>query len=403
MGESLAEKRAFDLPRTVIALGITSLLTDVGTEMIFPLLPLFLTDVLGAGPAFLGLMEGAADGVASFLKLGSGYLADRRSRRTPMVLFGYGLASLVRPLVALAVAPWQVLAIRLADRLGKGIRTSPRDALLADSVEPRSAGRAFGFHRAMDHAGAVLGPAVAALLLTGHVPLRWVFALALIPGLLAMMTLIAAVKEPGKAADSGSDSPGRPKPSKLRTPRPLFSFLGILLLFSLGNSSDAFLLLRARELGLAAAALPVLWSLLHVSKMVSSLGGGVLSDRLGRERLIIAGWVIYAAVYFGLAWAKGPLAVWGLFVVYGIYHGLTEPAEKALVNDLARQGGRGRAFGYYNFVIGISAVPAGLLTGWLWQKYSPATALTAGAALAAVSCLLLIVWRAFRSHDLQTE
>jgi len=374
------------LPAAVIALGVTSFFTDVGTEMIFPLLPVFLAS-LGASPTFLGLIEGLADAVASLLKLLSGYAADRLRRRKPLVLFGYGVASIARPLVALATSPWHVLAVRVTDRIGKGVRASPRDALIAASVPREEAGRAFGFHNAMDHAGAVAGPLVATGLLALGWPLRSVFWVAAIPGLAATLT-VATVREPPMTARSAQAA------SQLPTPFPsaVRSYFAILLLFSLGNSSDAFLLLRAKDLGVAVPAIPLLWAVFHVAKLVSSYLGGGWSDRIARPKLITLGWLIYAATYFAFGVATKAWQAWALFVVYGTYYGLTEPVEKALVKDLVPSEAQGRAYGVYNFIIGVSAVPAGLLTGWLWQARGASIALGTGAGLAAVSSVALLAW-----------
>jgi MFS family permease len=387
------------LPKTVLLLGLTSFFTDAGSEMIFPLLPIFLADTLGASAEFLGLVEGAADTVASLLKLVSGALADKLDRRKPLVLFGYALASTVRPFVAIATAPWHVLVVRVADRIGKGVRGAPRDALIADAAEVGSVGRAFGFHRAMDHAGAVVGPLLGTAFLALGLGLRTIFWLAVIPGAMAT-TLVLFVKEKPALA--------RPLPVPALAPaallpRSLKSYLAILLLFSIGNSSDAFLLLRAHELGLTTPEIPILWTVLHVSKLVSSYLGGDLSDRVPRARLIVIGWAIYALTYLALAAATARWQAWAIFVVYGVYYGLTEPAEKALVKDLAPSFARGRAFGTYNFVIGVTALPAGLLTGFLWKTYGHFVALALGAAIAAVSAVLLIVWDAKRARDVLTS
>jgi MFS family permease len=384
------------LPATVLALGLTSFFTDAGTELIFPLLPAFVAS-LGAAPAFLGLVEGAADATSSLLKLVAGRIADNARAKKPLVLFGYGLASVVRPLVALAVAPWHVLAIRVTDRVGKGVRSAPRDALIAASVDKDQAGRAFGFHQAMDHAGAVVGPLAAAALLALGVPLRWVFAAAIVPGL-ASIVAILVVREPEPAATAAPTRAIADAPKKAAPPlgRDLARYLGILALFSLGNSSDAFLLLRAKELGVSVAALPLLWALFHVTKLVSAYLGGDASDRVPRHRLVIAGWAVYAGAYLGFGLASAAWHVWALFVIYGAYHGLTEPAEKALVRDLAPAEARGRAYGAYGFILGASAVPAGVLTGMLWQTFSPMVALATGAAIAGVSAALLVAWSAGR-------
>lgn len=380
------------LPRTVLLLGVTSFFTDIGSEMIFPLLPVFVADTLGGGAAFLGIIEGAADAVASLLKLFSGRAADRLPRRKPLVMVGYSLATFVRPLMAVATAPWHALVVRLLDRTGKGIRSSPRDALIADAADPGAVGRAFGFHRAMDHAGAVVGPLLATLLVALHVPIRSIFWTAAIPGLLALAAL-ALVREAPRAPTPPA-APG--SQAKGALPSSLKSYLGILLLFSIGNSSDAFLLLRARELGIPLAVIPALWAVLHVSKLLWSYVGGVWSDGVPRVRLIIAGWVIFAATYLALAFADHAWHVWALVIVYGAFYGLSEPAEKALVKDLAPEAARGSSFGAYNFIVGVASLPASVLTGWLWSSWSPRVALTTGAAMALLAALLLLIWETRR-------
>jgi MFS family permease len=386
------------LPFTVVALGITSFFTDVGSEMIFPLLPLFMTS-LGAAPAFLGLVEGGADFVSSMLKLGSGYLADRMPRKKPLVLLGYGLAGVARPLMALAAVPWHVLAVRVTDRVGKGIRTAPRDALISGAVSKDQAGRAFGLHRAMDHAGAVLGPLVATGLLAFGWTLREVFLATVVPGALALFALILIREHPRPAPDAGapaSHSGAAAPPSAAAAPAPplpraFVQYLVVVGLFALGNASDAFLLLRARDLGVPEALVPTLWTVLHVSKLGCTYWGGMLADRHPRTRLIAIGWGVFALAYFGLAYATTAWHAWALFVFYGLFYGLTEPTERALVKDLAPASAQGRAFGLYNFVLGIAAVPAGLLMGFVWQTASPRAALLVGAGIGLLSCVLLLV------------
>jgi MFS family permease len=384
------------LPGAVIALGFTSLLNDVGSEMIFPLLPAFMLS-LGAAPAFLGLVEGLADTTSSLLKLVSGYVADRLRAKKPLVLFGYGLAAFARPLVAVATAPWHVLAIRMTDRIGKGIRSAPRDVIIANSADAAASGRAFGFHRAMDHAGAIFGPLLATALLGLGWELRSVFWFALIPGLLSVLAVLT-VREP-PAAIAGPHEPSDATDAPRRLPSRLRSYLAILALFSLGNSSDAFLLLRARDLGVPIASLPLLWTLFHVAKLASSYLGGDWSDRMPRSNLILSGWAVYAATYLAFGYATQSWHAWALFIVYGCYYGLTEPAEKALVKDLAPASARGRAYGFYNFIVGVSAVPAGVLAGWLWQTWSPFVALATGAGMAAGSSVALVAWSAARQHQ----
>jgi MFS family permease len=373
-------------------LGLTSLFTDVGTEMIFPLLPVFLVETLGAGPTYVGLVEGAADAVASLLKLVSGFVADAVGRRKPLVLSGYALASVVRPFVAVATRPWHVLAIRVVDRIGKGLRSSPRDALIADVAGAR-AGLAFGFHQAMDNAGAVAGPLVATALIGLGMPIRRVFWVAAVPGVVATV-LASAIREPKRPTLPPNKT--RRLEARAKLALPLRLYLAILVVFSLGNSSDAFLLLRARSLGLSTAEVPILWSVLNASKVVWAALGGGLADRISRVGLIAGGWLVFALVYVGLGAAHSAWHVWALFVIYGVFYGLTEPVEKALVKDLAPADARGVAYGAYNFAVGVTALPAGLMTGAVWRLFGPARALELGAAFAALACVLLLVWDNWR-------
>lgn len=403
------------LGRNVIALAVVSFFTDLSSEMIYPLLPLFLSGVLGASASIIGVIEGAAESTAAILKLASGWWSDRVRRRKPLVVLGYTLATVVRPLVAIVQSATQVLAIRLLDRVGKGIRTAPRDALIADSVDPSVRGRAFGFHRAADHAGAVVGPLLAfAALRWGQLPLRTVFWLAAIPGVIALLVLVVAVRERARGAPPETqDSPASPVASHppaaagigaLPLDARFRRYLAVLLLFTLGNSTDAFLLLRAAELGVPVALAPVLWALLHVVKSASSTPGGSLSDRLGRRPVIIGGWMIYAATYLGFAAASESWHAWMLFVVYGLYFGMVEGTEKALVADLVPAARRGAAFGWYNLVIGIGALPASILFGLLWDRYGAPTAFATGAALALAAAVgLTLVVRSGPTVQQQRE
>ncbi|HUP90340.1 MAG TPA: MFS transporter [Longimicrobiales bacterium] len=369
----------------VLWLAVVSLLTDFSSEMIYPLLPFFLTTTLGAGPAFLGIVEGVAETTASLLKLVSGWFSDRVGKRKPLVLIGYGTASVARPLIALATAPWQVLAIRFSDRVGKGIRTAPRDALLTDSVDEDVRGAAFGFHRAADHAGSVVGPlAASAVLLAAPGNYRLVFALAAIPAAASVLVLWLKVRESGNTmpATRPSFAAWRELPSEFRL------FLLAVVLFTLGNATDAFLLLRAQQLGVPLASIPLLWAALHVSKMTWSVPGGMLADRKGPRIAIISGWLLYSVVYMAFAFATSAWHVWALVLVYGLFYGLTESPEKALVASLAPADRRGGAFGTYHFAIGVAALPASVIFGLLWQRFGSATALFAGAAIALAATLL---------------
>lgn len=376
------------LPATVWALGWVSFFTDVSTEIIYPLLPLFLTTTLGASMAFVGLVEGIAESTASLLKIASGWWSDRVRKRKPLMVAGYGLSALTRPLIALAATGGHVLAARFIDRIGKGIRSSPRDALLAASVPPERRGAAFGVQRMMDNAGAVFGPLIAwALLRWFTSDYRLLFWIATVPMVAAMGALIFGAKEQAVIEPEPTNKSVAPF---IATPA-FKSYLGAMLLFTLGNSSDAFLLLRAQALGVHASSLPLLWMALNLVKSAGSYPAGVLSDRVGRRVLIIGGWSVYALVYLGFGFANQPWHIWALFVAYGIFYGLTESAERALVADFYPDEQRGRAFGAFNFVTGIGALPASLLMGWLWHAYGPIAAFSTGAVFALAGAMWLLV------------
>ncbi len=379
------------LPRNVKMLAAVSFLTDVSSELIYPLLPLFLTTVLGATTATLGLIEGLSESVSSLLRLPAGWWSDRARKRKPLVVLGYTLSSLARPLVGFAQSTGQVLAIRLADRFGKGVRSSPRDALIADSVEASQRGYAFGLHRAADSSGAVVGPLIAWALLTwGVVELRGLFLLAAVPAAIVVVLVIAFVREaPPQARASGL--PIEPPPVPLAALGPSFwRYLVVLFVFTLSTSSDAFLLLRVSQLGVPTALIPVLWAALHVVKSSSSVLGGLLSDRVGRRPLILGGWAVYALVYVGFAFAESAWHAWALFLVYGLYFGATEGTEKALVADLVPAARRGAAYGWFNAVIGLGALPASVAFGLVWERYTPEVAFAAGAGVAALAAVLFV-------------
>jgi MFS family permease len=375
------------LSRNVFALSAVSFLTDVSSEMIYPLLPVFLTTVLGANASFIGAIEGAAESTAALLKLASGWWSDRVRNRKPLVVLGYGIATVMRPLVAIAGSATQVLLIRVSDRVGKGIRNAPRDALIADSVDPRIRGRAFGFHRAADHAGGVLGPLIAFALLGWHLAsIRSVFWLAAIPGALSFAVLLMFVREVPRPATVAVAAPDLRRPLGAA----FWRVLAVLFVFTLGNSTDAFLLLRATQLGVPVALAPILWAALHVVKSASSTPGGSLSDRIGRRPTLVMGWTIYAAVYLGFARAGAAWQAWALFGVYGLYFGLTEGAERAMIADLVRDDARGTAFGWYNLAIGLGALPASILFGMVWDRAGAPIAFAMGAVLALVAAISLV-------------
>ena len=388
------------LPRNIFAISLVSLLNDASSEVIYPLLPVFLSLTLGASPGIVGLIEGAAESMSSLLKLFAGHFSDRRGKRKMFVVFGYALSSFTRPLLAFAGSWSQVLGLRLADRVGKGIRSSPRDAMIADNVRVEERGIAFGFHRAMDHTGAVIGP------LIGYVVLFYfaanqtapsasdftkIFLVASVPALAAVFVAAMFIRESYQGRPGKTDTAPPLRFSLRGFDNNFKRFLFILALFTLSNSSDFFLILRAQTTGVSAPNTLLLWAAFHTVKVLSSIFGGDLSDRLGRRRLIVSGWILYAAVYAGFAFVSNEVSVWILFMIYGIYFGLTEGAEKALVADLVRPEQRGTAYGLYNLAFGITVLPASLLMGTLWDWRGPQTAFLVSAVLGALAALLLML------------
>jgi MFS family permease len=427
-----ARSRAFGLPAAVWLLGLGSLLNDTASEAIYPLLPLFLTTVLGAGAFSLGVIEGGAEAANSLLKIFSGYFSDRWNMRRPVVVSGYAVASVARPFIALIRSWPQLFLIRFVDRVGKGIRSAPRDAMLAGWATPCTRGRVFGFHRAMDHVGAVLGPSLATIFLL-YQPGRYrlLFGLTVVPGLLAvLMVALAREREAHTAASrehEGQTGAAREheadtaaargyvaqdfgpvlhrapsfRPSAL--PARFYGYMAVLLLFTLGNSSDAFLLLRLSDAGVSAFWIPLLWAGLHVVKATVSVYGGNLSDRWSRRSVIGIGWAIYALVYgaFAVSQSITALVVW--FLVYGVYYGFSEGVEKALVADYAPAGLRGTAFGLYNAVIGLGALAASLVFGYVWTLAGPASAFGMGAVLALAATVALFAVIGRRPAEPETE
>ena len=386
------------LSSNVFAISFVSLFNDVSSEIIYPLLPAFLALTLGASPFFIGVVEGFAETVASLLKLFSGYLSDRFDKRKLPMFLGYGLSGMTRPFLALATSWLPVLFIRVTDRAGKGIRGAPRDALLADSVAPEKRGIAFGLNRAADHLGAVIGPVIAFVLLSFWAAnpnqpspddYSRIFLVAAIPAALGLLVILFFVREEKREKPITEDL----TPIKLSLS--VFDgnfkkFLAVISLFTLSNSTDAFLLLRAEQSGIAPAILPLLWMFLHVSKVIFSLIGGDLSDRIGRKTLIFSGWILYALVYAGFAFVDAAWQSWALFMIYGVYFGLTEGVEKALVADLVTPEQRGTAFGFYNLAFGITVLPASLLFGGLWNFFGAPTAFLISAAISVAAAFLLL-------------
>jgi MFS family permease len=377
------------LPRPVRLLGWVSLLTDAATEAVYPLLPVFITQVLGGPPVALGLVEGAADATSSALKIVSGRWSDRLGVRKPIVLLGYSISSLVRPFIAVTGSWTQVFLIRVTDRVGKGLRSAPRDAMLAALAPPGQLGRVFGYHWAMDHAGAAVGPLLATLFLYfSPNDYRLLFALTIIPGALAVLTLTRVPE-----TEPVGTKPLEPLEPLEQIPRRLKRYFVILAVFTLGNSSDAFLLLQLSQAGMPLTGLTLLWSAQHAIKALITMRGGILSDRLGRRTLIVSGWIIYAIVYAGFAFSQSVSALVGWFLFYSVYAAAVEGSEKALVADLAPAELHATAFGWHAAVQGFGALAAGILFGALWQVFGAPVAFLTGAALAIIAACLLVVYK----------
>jgi len=388
-------RRVFGLHPNVFFLGIVSLLTDISSEMIFTLVPLFLFNVLRAGTPVIGLVGGLSESADAILRIFSGWLSDKMGRRKPLAVVGYSISTIAKPFMYLASSWGGVLAIRFGDRLGKGIRTSPRDALVADSVLAKERGKGFGLHRAMDTFGAVLGLAIAALIVYlaqgGGLELdlksyQWLVLVGVVPAVLAVVVLLLFVRERKKPASAGTGS--RLSFKQLGSFDGRFKlFLVVMAVFTLGNSSDFFVILRAQDLGSSVVYVVLMLVVFNIAYAVTALPAGVLSDRLGRRRVIIMGWFIYALVYLGFALASERWQVWLLFAGYGLYYGIVEGVARAFVADLVPEEKRGTAYGLYHGVVGVALLPASLIAGWLWQAVSPAAPFYFGAGLAFIAML----------------
>lgn len=399
--DSQQQPPAASLPRTVRVLGVVSLMNDIASEMIFPLLPTFIVTVLGGSRTSLGLIEGAADSLASLLKLAAGHWSDRSGGRRRFILIGYSVTAFLRPCLGLMTAVWQVGLARLVDRFGKGVRTAPRDAMIADVTPAEQRGRAFGFHRAMDHAGAAIGPVLATAFLWWRPgDLRVLFGLSLLPGLALLALLWFGLSEPASSQHSETHEPLRwtlqPFDARFR------GFLAALVLFTLGNSSDAFLLVRAGELGVPTVWLPMLWCGFHIVKSCGNWQLGHWVDRYGPRWMIVLGWSWYAVVYLLFGIATEAWHAWALFVMYAAFYALTEPAEKTLVANLVAPERRGLAFGWFNFAIGIATLPASVLFGVLYDRGGSLVAFGTGAGLSLAASVLLL-WTTRTRHKPATS
>ena len=390
-----AERMGAKLPATVVGLGLVSLFTDVSSEAIFPLLPAFLA-ALGSSGAFIGLVEGAAELTANVLKFVMGRLIDRSARLKPWVLLGYGLSTFVRPLVAFAWVPWHVLLVRVGDRVGKGVRTTPRDALIAAATADGSRARAYGFHRAMDHSGAVLGTLLASGLLwwlgasarpspANLAIMRQVFLWAALPGFVALAVLVRT-REPTRmtAAAAASMQGAALSPALKRV-------LVALTLFAFANATDAFLIVKAARLGASPAWAPLIWLTLHVAKATTATHGGALADKYGKREALILGWILYAALWSLVGFVQSLGLLLALTAVYGLSYGLIEGAERGLIADLAQGHKRGAAFGAYNLLIGLAALASSTATGAIWDRWGSTIAFCGSASFALLAALALAI------------
>ncbi len=396
------QKRIFGLNPNIFFLGLVSFLTDVSSEMIFTILPLFLANVLGAAAVVIGFIEGIAESTASLLKFFSGWLSDRIGQRKSLAFIGYLLSTLAKPFMYIATTWGLVLGVRFADRFGKGVRTAPRDALVADSVSAEQRGRAFGFHRAMDTSGAALGLMAAAAVVfwlqKGALELnrgtyQWLVLIGIIPAVLSLF-IFFFIREARKNSSTQSYSECLPKSSqdtKTGFDTRFKLFLGIMFLFTLGNSSDAFLILRAQNLGNPVLYIILMLILFNVVYATVSIPAGILSDRLGRRRIIVLGWLVYAFTYLGFAMASASWQIWLLFALYGVYYGLAEGVARAFVADLVPEDKCGTAYGIFHGVVGITLLPASIIAGWLWQTINPAAPFYFGSGLALLAMVGLLV------------
>ncbi len=399
------EKKLFGFGRNVTVAGLVSFFMDVSSEMIYPLVPLFLANVLGVNKSVIGLIEGIAESTASLLKVFSGWFSDRIGNRKWLMAVGYGISTLSRPFVALAISWQQVLGSRFIDRFGKGVRTAPRDAIIAESADKAYLGRAFGFHRSMDTMGAVVGPAMAFLLLgLFSDDYRKVFWLSMIPGVIAVLLIIFFIKEKKKAGVQFI-APGK-EGSINRTPtvsdRPKLTlkhfdwrfkfFVIIASLFALGNSSDVFLILRAQQVGISTVMIPMVYLLFNLIYSLSSIPAGMAADKFGKKRVILLGFVLFAFLYYGFGAASGTKTIWILFGLYGLFMGLTEGIQKAFLATIIPQDFKATAFGVYNTAVGLAMFPASLIGGWLWDHVSPSATFYFGAITASASAILFIVF-----------
>jgi MFS family permease len=385
------EKKIAGVEKNVFFAGLTSFLTDTSTKMIYCIMPLFLLSI-GATKTQLSLIEGVAESTAAFLKAFSGFWCDRVGRNKPFMLAGYAVTALISPLYALARTPLDVLMMRFIERVGKGVRTAPRDSLIAGSSQDLATGRNFGFHKAMDNCGALAGPLLAFFILS-RAPSDYarVFLFSGIPAFLGVITILFFIREAGRC---GTGSPSRIRLSDFTSG--FYAFLGIVFVFSLGNSTDALLLVRAGETGVSSAMIPFAYLVFNGVSVICAVPLGMLSDRIGKERLILAGYLVYALVYFGFGAAQNRTAIFLLFALYGLYSAATDGVQKALVADLADQDRRGTALGLYHMLLGLALLPASFIAGLLYDRVSPGAPFYFGASMSVLAGVLMALFIACR-------
>jgi len=384
------ERRFFGFGRNVFVAGLVSFFMDVSSEMIYPLVPLFLSNILGVNKSVIGLIEGIAESTASLLKVFSGWFSDRIGNRKWLMAAGYGISTLSRPIVALATGWQHVMGSRFMDRLGKGVRTAPRDAIIAESSEKTHLGRAFGFHRSMDTMGAVVGPALAFFFLGLFSDnYRIVFWLSMIPGVIAVLLIIFFITEKKKASIPPSE---KPKLTLKHFDWRFKFFVAIATLFAIGNSSDVFLILRAQQVGIPALMIPIVYLVFNLIYSLSSIPAGIAADRFGKKRVILLGLILFSILYYGFAVAKDTTAIWVLFGFYGLFMGFTEGIQKAFLATIIPPDFKATAFGVYNTVVGLAMLPASLIGGWLWDHISPAATFYYGAITASFSAVLFVIF-----------
>ncbi len=383
------ERKFFGFGKNVFIAGFVSFFMDVSSEMIYPLVPLFLANVFGVNKSVIGLIEGIAESTASLLKVFSGWFSDRIGNRKWLMAAGYGISTLSRPIVALA-AGWQhVMGSRFMDRFGKGVRTAPRDAIIAESSESAFLGRAFSFHRSLDTMGAVVGPALAFFFLgIFSNNYRTVFWLSMIPGAIAVLLIIFFISEKKKVSIAHAE---RPKLMFKHFDWRFKFFVSIATIFAIGNSSDVFLILRAQQIGIPTLMIPVVYLLFNLIYSLSAIPAGIAADRLGRKRVILLGFILFAILYYGFAIAKDTAAIWALFAFYGLFMGLTEGIQKAFLATIIPSDFKATAFGVYNTAVGLAMFPASLIGGWLWDHVSPSATFYYGSITASLSTVLFFI------------